>query len=144
MNVVHCVSSRHSHKTHGQDASVLPTAAKCSREPFGVLGKLTQNEHFQKSHLPNIHKTHGQDTRTLTVHTGAFRGPGKTHTKRTPPYSANDKIPTKHMVRIISDPKTASSRSPVARNLARGVEKCFRGAEIVFDAQKAGKFPGTI
>ena len=57
-----------------------PELARCAREPFGVLGKLTQFVQSKISHLPETHKNHGQDTESSRVHTGSFRGPGKTHT----------------------------------------------------------------
>ena len=57
------------------------------------------------------HKTHGQDPETPKVHTGAFRGPGKTHTKRTLPYKQCGERHTKITVRI---PKArARTRDPV-------------------------------
>ena len=86
----------------------IPRRPKCAREPFGVLGKLTQIDHSLKTTSPKHRKTHGQDARTLTVRTGAFRGPGKTHTKRPLHCSTNAKIPTKHAVRI-------PGRSPCTR-----------------------------
>ena len=56
------------------------------------------------------HKTRGQDTRTLTVLTGAFRGPGKTHTKRTLPCRQCGERHTKITVRIPEAP--ARTREP--------------------------------
>ena len=69
----------------------IPRRPKCAREPFGVLGKLTQIDHSLKTTSPKHRKTHGQDARTLTVHTGAFWGPGKTHTNRSLSYNAKPK-----------------------------------------------------
>ena len=86
----------------------------CAWEPFGVLGKLLQNERrplCQFSTFPQNTRSGSLGfTQSEKVLTGAFRGPGKTHTNEALPYKRCGERHTKITVRIPGAP--ARTREP--------------------------------
>ena len=98
-----------------------PELARCVREPFGVLGKLTQNEHSLRGDVARDTQKSRSGYQKLPRAHGILSGSWENSYDSNPPFFRMCQIPTNITVRIFRDQNFTPIDIPRERILVRVV-----------------------